>query len=116
MSPASFHVLVFSLIFFWYWVGNLAANPDKRAKTDEINLPLWARCILFLGHPNPFRLRSIIYKVLLLVTSIIMIALLFSAPDSRATAIVLILWMFGTPALALVLFGRTLFPNARWWW
>jgi len=108
MSPLSLRLLFLSFFFSFYLWGNLAANSDRRLKIADLNLHLWARSILFLGHPNPFRLRTVIYKAVLIITTIVMFAMLLTTFDSRATGIAAIIWLFGTLVLALILFGRTI--------
>ena len=103
----SFIVFLFASFLFFYWEGNSAAHADRKANVAYVNLPPWARNVLFLGHPNPFRWRLVIYKIALFVLASIMFTLLFAIPDSIVTAIVVIAFLI-VPLAFIFIFWSSL--------
>jgi len=89
LSSVRFLLLAFFLIV--YWVGNLAASKDRKTEVANIILPLWARRVLFLWHPNPFRLRTVIGKIILIVIFLVMFTLTLTIPDNRVTYITVLI-------------------------
>ena len=64
-TPILFIVVVVGL----YSIGCSAADMDRRAQIAGAELTLWGKRLLFLGQPNPFRCKTIIFQKLLVITS-----------------------------------------------
>ena len=87
LDISSVRLLFLAFFFFGYWFGNLVASKDRRTETVSTNLPLWASRVLFLWHPNPFRRRTIIGKIALLITFLVMFSMVLTMPDNNITYI-----------------------------
>ena len=91
MSLSAVRFLLLSFFLLVYWVGNLAAAKDRKTETANIHLPLWAKRILFLGHPNPFRQRTIICKIILIATFLPVLPMMLIVPDNSITYIIVLI-------------------------
>lgn len=112
MSLNSVRLLMFSFFLFFYWQGTSASKYEKEANTADMDLPRFARYILFLGHPNPFRRRTVIFKIILLITSSAVFVMILIIPDSPIM-IVIPVWLFGMVAATTLLFHRYFFGRKR---
>ena len=88
---------VISVEVFWslavfgmfYRAGNGAAEVDRYTEITNITLPLLLRRILFLGQPNPFRRKTVVFQAILVLslTVALVIALIFPGTIASYTAL-----------------------------
>jgi len=96
----------FSYFFlcFWgfYWVGNTAADTDRRTEITDATLPLWKRRILFLGQSNPFRRKTILFQTALVIGTPVVIVMWLIAPFTTMSVGVAGAWIIGILILAVI--------------
>lgn len=59
--------LIIGIILFivlpFYFIGQSAANMDRQAGLATAEIPTWWKRILFFNQPNPFRKRTILFQM-----------------------------------------------------
>ena len=86
---------------FWslYWVTSRAARTDRVSNITDATLPLWARRILFLGQPNPFRRKTVIYQTIFMSSSPIIFVIWLLFPNTLVNYATLATWIVAAVVL-----------------
>jgi len=94
----------YSLVVFWmfYRVGRVVAEIDRYTEITNITLPLWLRRTLFLGQPNPFRRKTVVFQAILVLVFVAVFAIALSSLDAIASYIALGVCTLGMFLLVVV--------------
>jgi len=85
-----------------YWGGRDAANENRRAEVTDTTLSLWKRRILFLGQPNPFRRKTVVFQTTLVIGTAILVVAWLIAPYTIVSLGATLVWIAAMPIMVFI--------------